>query len=42
MYNVVVAKNAGDKKAGKLIKMNKDPIYLKFVDEVRDRAWKSA
>ena len=36
MYNVVVAKNAGDKKAGKLIKMNKDPIYLKYVDQVSD------
>ena len=34
-YIHIAAKDDGDKKAGKLIKMNKDPIYLKFVDEVR-------
>lgn len=28
------AKDNGDKKAGKLIKMTKDPLYLKIVDEV--------
>jgi hypothetical protein len=25
----------GDKKAGKMLKMLKDPVYLQFVDEVR-------
>lgn len=32
------AKDDGDKKAGKLIKMNKDPVYLKIVDDVSDSA----
>ena len=30
----IAAKDDGDKKAGKLIKMLKDPVYLKFVDQV--------
>ena len=34
--NFSVAKLSGDKKAGSLVKMIKDPLYLKFVDEVRE------
>ena len=35
-YHVLhnTAKDDGDKKAGKLMKMHKDPVYLKFVDQV--------